>query len=169
MIFIRHRHILLGIRGGQDNHWQGSQGLIAFDFFQDIKSVHFGQAQIKQYQVRHGELHAIGIRALPMKVIKRRLTIFDMVDGISHLKILHVAYYQLGVVAVVLYQQNCQRFSVHCGASFIVKQNRLPIPSPSDSTQTRPPCTSMIRLTSASPTPVPSLSASSLLNRPKMS
>lgn len=49
-----------------------------------------------------------------------------------------------------------------------VKQNVLPMPAPSDSTQTRPPCTSMIRLTSARPIPVPALFTSSLLKRPKM-
>ncbi len=48
-----------------------------------------------------------------------------------------------------------------------VKQKVLPCPRPCDSTQMRPPCTSTTRLTTASPIPVPSVSASSRSNRPK--
>ena len=48
-----------------------------------------------------------------------------------------------------------------------VKQNVAPPPGPGDSIQTRPPCRSTMRLTSARPTPVPSLAASSLSNSRK--
>jgi len=49
-----------------------------------------------------------------------------------------------------------------------VKQNVLPCLWPADSTQMRPPCISMMRLTKARPIPVPSPSASSRSKRPKI-
>ena len=47
-----------------------------------------------------------------------------------------------------------------------VKQKLQPWPRPLDSTQTRPPCISMICVTSARPIPVPSTCGSSCLKRP---
>jgi hypothetical protein len=49
-----------------------------------------------------------------------------------------------------------------------VNKNTEPFPSPSDSTQILPPWVSIIRLTMAKPTPVPSTLGSSLSNKPKM-
>ena len=48
-----------------------------------------------------------------------------------------------------------------------VKQTVVPRPSPPGSIQTRPPCSSTMRLTSARPTPVPSLSRVQLLEEPE--
>ena len=54
------------------------------------------------------------------------------------------------------------------GFSDKVKQKVEPVPDPSDSTQIRPPCTSMMRFTTASPMPVPSTRGSSFSKMPKI-
>ena len=84
---------------------------------------------------------------------------------------------EVSMVRVVFDVQNSQRLVVHFSTSSrsadsvlgdTVKQKVEPSPSPSDSTQIRPPCTSTIRLTSAKPTPEPSVFGWSLSKRLKI-
>ncbi len=70
-------------------------------------------------------------------------------------ELVQVVYKAWVAAGVLLLVQQLRQAEGVSGGSGMVKQNVEPVPGPSDSTQIRPLCSSIIRLARAKPMPVP--------------
>src|SRR6187549_2071662 len=114
----------------------------------------------------------IAVLALALQVVERLLAVAQVCDA-AHalLQVRQISEHDLRMRGVVLDQQdrNRRRGGFHDSSRLLpgsVKETVVPWPGPAESSQMCPPCTSMMRLTRASPMPVPSISGCNFSNKP---
>src|SRR6516225_9385231 len=133
--------------GGDGNDRNRPHRGIGLDLARDLVAVHDGQLDTHEDQIGSRSCHCC-------KRLFAILGFSDFVIGAGE----HIADY-LAIIRLVLDHQNALAHALPAGCSTrngMVKKNVEPLPS-FDSTQSRPPCISTIRLAMARPRPVPPL------------